>query len=59
MCMAIVWSHDLYDIIKLNQLYEVSGLYSTTTPMVVTPVRAVRRVEAVFVSRKVNGHNAP
>ena len=32
---------------------------ASTKPMVVTPIRAVRRVKAFFVSQKVNGRNAP
>jgi hypothetical protein len=31
----------------------------STQPMVVPPIRAVRRVKAFFVAQKVNGHNAP
>lgn len=32
---------------------------ASATPMLVTPIRAVRRVKAFFVSQKVNGRNAP
>lgn len=32
---------------------------ATAKPLTVTPVRAVRRVKAFFVSQKVNGRNAP
>lgn len=32
---------------------------ATDKPMTVSPVRAVRRVKAFFVSQKVNGRNAP
>ena len=32
---------------------------ATVKPLTVTPVRAVRRVKAFFVSQKVNGRNAP
>jgi hypothetical protein len=31
----------------------------STQPMVVPPIRAVRRVKAFFVAQKVDGHNAP
>lgn len=32
---------------------------ATARPLTVTPVRAIRRVKAFFVSQKVNGRNAP
>ena len=35
------------------------SLAASIKPMVVTPLRAVRRVKAFFFSQKVNGHNAP
>ena len=35
------------------------SLAASIKPMVVTPLRAVRRVKAFFVSQKVNGRNAP
>ena len=32
---------------------------TSAKPMLATPIRAVRRVKAFFVSQKVNGRNAP
>ena len=32
---------------------------ASAKPLLVTPIRAVRRVKAFFVSQKVNGRNAP
>lgn len=32
---------------------------ATAKPLTATPVRAVRRVKAFFISQKVNGRNAP
>ena len=35
------------------------SLEASIKPMVMTPLRAVRRMKAFFVSQKVNGRNAP